>query len=108
MADYINVKEWCPVLNPFDEFCHRVIEKYGNGDFENLSCMKLYSKAKTPCVRSEGNKDKSIMITAQNPGIQEDEADRPFVGPSGKKLEEVLKDLGYKSCLLYTSPSPRD
>ena len=68
MADYINVKEWCPVLNPFDEFCHKVIEKYGNGDFENLPCMKLYSKAKTPCVRSEGNKDKSIMIIAQNPG----------------------------------------
>lgn len=96
MADYVNVKEWCPVLNPFDNFCYKIIEKYGNGDFENLSCMKLYSKARTPCVRSEGNKDKNIVIIGQNPGEKEDETDRPFVGPSGKKLEEILKDLGYK------------
>lgn len=45
-------------------------------------------------VLGEGPPDARIMLIGQNPGVQEDQAGRPFVGRAGRYLDEVLKRYG--------------
>ena len=33
---------------------------------------------------------------------------KEYIGGNWWEIKEALKDAGYHSCLLYTSPSPRD
>ncbi len=40
--------------------------------------------------------DAEIMLVGQNPGVEEDEVGRPFVGRAGKYLTRVLAENGLK------------
>ncbi len=57
-------------------------------------CPLNESRANT--VPGEGNPDAELMFIGEGPGRVEDEQGRPFVGPAGKLLEELLGtiDLG--------------
>ncbi len=44
----------------------------------------------------EGPSDAQIMLIGEGPGFHEDRQGRPFVGPSGQFLEELLKSVGLK------------
>lgn len=44
-------------------------------------------------VPGEGNPDAQIMFVGEAPGSQEDKQGRPFVGASGKFLEEMLNSI---------------
>ncbi|RLI52363.1 MAG: hypothetical protein DRP09_18100, partial [Candidatus Thorarchaeota archaeon] len=60
------------------------------------SCEKcgLYKQAKSPNIGYDGYTDKpDILFIGQNPGGVEDIKGKPFVGPSGKYLRKVLKEL---------------
>ena len=61
-------------------------------------------------VIGRGSVFADLLIIGEAPGAQEDLEGKPYVGKSGKLLNELLIKVGidYKDCLLYTSPSPRD
>lgn len=45
-------------------------------------------------VPGEGKAEKGIMIVGEAPGEKEDEEGRPFVGPAGKLLTQILAKRG--------------
>jgi uracil-DNA glycosylase len=47
-------------------------------------------------VPGEGPLDAKVMFVGQNPGADEDEMGRPFVGRSGKYLTKTLGEFGIK------------
>jgi len=48
-------------------------------------------KSRALAVPGEGDSGAEIMLLGESPGDKEDEAGRPFVGPSGKFLDWLLK-----------------
>jgi len=53
----------------------------------------LYRDA-TQAVPGEGPSRASLMLVGEQPGDKEDLAGKPFVGPSGRVLDQALKDAG--------------
>jgi uracil-DNA glycosylase family protein len=53
----------------------------------------LYKNA-TQAVFGEGPEHASVMFIGEQPGDQEDLAGKPFVGPAGKLLDQVLEEVG--------------
>jgi len=79
------------------------------------SCKKcrLWQDAKHG-VPGEGPSHARVMLIGQNPGANEDEVGRPFVGRSGKFLNKVLAENGLKredffitSIVKHVSPKNR-
>jgi len=56
---------------------------------------RLWQEAKH-CVPGEGPLNANIMLVGQNPGAEEDETGRPFIGRAGKYLTKVLAENGIK------------
>ena len=54
------------------------------------------AKTCTNPVPGEGNPDAEILFIGEAPGAQEDKQGRPFVGASGKFLDEMLNSIGLK------------
>ncbi len=52
------------------------------------------SRERTRTVPGEGNADANIMFIGEGPGFYEDQQGRPFVGASGKFLDELLAGIG--------------
>jgi len=48
----------------------------------------------TQAVFGEGPPDARLMVVGEQPGDQEDLAGRPFVGPAGKVLDEIMQQAG--------------
>ncbi len=53
-------------------------------------------KGRTKAVPGEGSPHAKILFIGEGPGFHEDRQGRPFVGPSGQFLEELLKSIGLK------------
>ena len=51
---------------------------------------------RTNAVPGEGPADARIMFIGEGPGYQEDRQGRPFVGPAGRFLEDLLGSIGLK------------
>ncbi|MEX2426458.1 MAG: uracil-DNA glycosylase [Thermomicrobiaceae bacterium] len=45
-------------------------------------------------VLGEGNREAGVVFIGEAPGAQEDKAGRPFVGPAGRLLDELLEEVG--------------
>ncbi|MDD5624101.1 MAG: uracil-DNA glycosylase [Candidatus Peribacteraceae bacterium] len=54
-------------------------------------------------VLGEGNPHAEVMFIGEAPGEQEDRLRRPFVGPAGKFLEELLGSIDLKREEVYIS-----
>ena len=52
------------------------------------------SGGRTNAVPGEGPADAEIVFIGEGPGYQEDRQGRPFVGPAGHFLEELLASIG--------------
>lgn len=52
------------------------------------------SAGRTNAVAGEGPNDAKLMFIGEGPGHQEDRQGRPFVGPAGQFLEELLASIG--------------
>lgn len=83
---------------------------------EILSCRKcrLHNNRRNP-VPGEGNKLSPVIFIGEAPGEREDESGRPFVGPAGVLLTELIEAIGYKRSDFYITnivkcrpPSNRD
>jgi len=60
-----------------------------------LSCTLCpLHETRTHVVFGEGNPDAAVMFIGEGPGEVEDHTGRPFVGPAGQKLDEVLASVG--------------
>jgi DNA polymerase len=56
-----------------------------------MVCPKCaLSKSRTRAVPGEGPQDASLMFIGEGPGWYEDQQGRPFVGPAGQLLEQLL------------------
>lgn len=53
-------------------------------------------KSRTHAVPGEGSPTAKIMFIGEGPGFHEDKQARPFVGPSGQFLEELLRGINLK------------
>ncbi|MEO5628618.1 MAG: UdgX family uracil-DNA binding protein [Thermomonas sp.] len=58
-------------------------------------------EAATQTVFGEGPEVARIMLVGEQPGDAEDLCGRPFVGPAGKLLDQVLGELGISRSTLY-------
>lgn len=64
---------------------------------EALLCPNCpQSKTRHRVVFGEGNPEARVMLVGQGPGEVEDQMGRPFVGPAGKLLDELLESAGLK------------
>jgi DNA polymerase len=53
-------------------------------------------RGRTLAVPGEGPADADIMFVGEGPGFQEDQQGRPFVGPAGALLNELLQQAGLR------------
>ena len=59
------------------------------------------SQKRTNAVPGEGSESAEIMFIGEGPGFYEDQQGRPFVGPSGQLLEELLASIGLERKDVY-------
>jgi uracil-DNA glycosylase family 4 len=59
------------------------------------------ARYRTNVVPGEGAEDADIMFIGEAPGWHEDQQGRPFVGPAGKFLDELLGLIGLKREQVY-------
>ncbi len=65
-------------------------------------CTKCpLSASRTNVVFGEGNPHAAVMLVGEGPGEVEDQTGRPFVGPAGQKLTEVLASVGISRDEVY-------
>lgn len=77
-------------------------------------CPELCKNCINP-VPGEGDPEAELMFVGEAPGAQEDREGRPFVGASGKFLEEMLASIDLKreevfitNIVKYRPPNNRD
>ncbi len=54
------------------------------------------AEERTNAVPGEGARDADVMFIGEGPGFHEDRQGRPFVGPAGKFLDELLHGIGLR------------
>lgn len=54
-------------------------------------------------VFSAGNPEADFMLVGEAPGYQEEQKKEPFVGPTGAKLDQILKAMGLSRDQAYIS-----
>ncbi len=54
-------------------------------------------------VAGEGPRDAALMLVGEQPGDQEDQAARPFVGPAGAVLSRLLESAGLERNKVYVT-----
>ncbi len=59
------------------------------------------AKTRTKVVPGEGQEDADIMFIGEAPGWHEDQQGRPFVGPAGKFLDELLASINLNRSQVY-------
>ncbi len=64
---------------------------------EILNCTRCrLHTSRRKAVPGEGNVSSQVVFIGEAPGEKEDEAGRPFVGPAGKLLTELIELIGFK------------
>ncbi|MEX1278126.1 MAG: uracil-DNA glycosylase family protein, partial [Chloroflexota bacterium] len=51
---------------------------------------------RTLAVPGEGNAISDVLLVGEGPGQREDATGRPFVGPAGQLLTELLHSIGWE------------
>ena len=54
------------------------------------------SQGRTHAVPGEGSSQAEVMFIGEAPGYNEDQLGRPFVGPAGQFLDDLLRSIGLK------------
>ena len=52
------------------------------------------SQKRTNAVPGEGSRSADVVFVGEGPGFHEDQQGRPFVGPAGRLLDELLASVG--------------
>lgn len=81
-------------------------------DVRELSALRAAARTCRACpigehasqtVFGEGPADARLMIVGEQPGDEEDIAGRPFVGPAGRLLEELMTRVGLDRSRIYVT-----
>ena len=67
----------------------------------NSCTMCALSEKRTNAVPGEGSPTADIMFIGEGPGFYEDRDGRPFVGPAGKFLDQLLNSIGLSRSDVY-------
>lgn len=63
---------------------------------EVRACTKCrLASTRTHAVPGEGNTLSDVLLVGEGPGAREDATGRPFVGPAGQLLDELLGSIGW-------------
>ena len=77
---------------------------YPEVETQAKSCMLCRLKdSRTQVVFGEGPVPCDLFFIGEAPGEVEDQTGRPFVGPAGKKLDEILASVGIERNQVYIS-----
>lgn len=69
---------------------------------EIANCRRCeLARQRTRVVPGEGAEDAAIAFIGEAPGWHEDQQGRPFVGPAGQFLDELLASIGLKRQQVY-------
>ena len=60
-------------------------------------------KTRINALPGEGNSNARVMLVAQAPGENEDRDGKMFIGPSGKKLDELLQEADVSRQEIYVT-----
>jgi uracil-DNA glycosylase len=60
-------------------------------------------KGATQAVVGEGPRGATLMLVGEAPGDEEDKAGHPFVGPAGKLLRELLREVGIDPATVFVT-----
>ena len=71
-----------------------------NASIEHCQDCEL-AKRRTRAVPGEGPENASLLFIGEAPGWHEDQQGRPFVGPAGQFLEQLLASIGLKREQVY-------
>jgi DNA polymerase len=80
-------------VGPLDTL-HEEIRRHGGCGFEPCETA-------TQMVPGEGDPNAEVMLVGEAPGASEDEQGRPFVGRSGRLLDELLAEAGLDRAAVY-------
>ena len=69
---------------------------------QSCQACDLYKYA-TQAVLGEGRKSSSIVFIGEQPGDEEDQQGKPFVGPAGRVLDRALRDAGIDRREVYVT-----
>ena len=71
---------------------------------EAMGCTRcpLFKDA-TQTVFGEGPLDAKLMFVGEQPGDQEDQAGKPFIGPAGRVFDEALEKAGVDRARVYVT-----
>jgi len=71
--------------------------------YEEIALCQLceIAKYRTKVVPGEGAENADIMFIGEAPGWHEDQQGRPFVGPAGQYLDNLLASIGLKREQVY-------
>ena len=90
------------------------LERLKTEILDDAVCPELAAGA-TQLVMGAGNPDADVVFIGEAPGKQEDEQGLPFVGASGKFLNEILDSIGLQrddvyitNIVKYRPPNNRD
>ena len=78
-------------MSPLEELCQEI---------ENCFDCDL-SKQRSRVVPGEGPENVTMLFVGEAPGWHEDQQGRPFVGPAGQFLGELLASIGLKRDQVY-------
>ncbi len=81
-------------VNSHQQGGYQSMEEFNTQIYDCKKC-RLWQGAKHG-VPGEGPLHAKVMFVGQNPGADEDELGRPFVGRSGKYLTKTLAEFGIK------------
>ena len=98
-------------------FVHRGDIRRGNGTDGNRcelaaiaaevrGCTRCpLARGRTLAVAGEGNPLTDVLLVGEGPGAREDATGRPFVGPAGQLLDELIHSIGWEraTCSSRTS-----
>jgi len=68
---------------------------------ENWPPARRLGTLRDTLVFSTGNPDSRLVFVGEAPGYEEERQREPFVGPAGKKLDEILKAMGLSRNEVY-------
>jgi uracil-DNA glycosylase family 4 len=72
----------------------KLFQKGGWNPKANPACSKCPLRFEGICVQSEGNVQAKLAVVGMHPGYKEEQLRRPFVGPSGRLFDRILREAG--------------
>ncbi len=71
---------------------------------EIRACTKCdLAKMRTRAVPGDGPVDAEILFIGEAPGFNEDRQGRPFIGPAGKLLDDLLDSIGMDRSMVFVT-----